>query len=218
MTKTETKSIGTYKIDHRFKDVVLCENRSEYQRTRKSVLKRPVRRNRANYILIVLKTLAFLLFTKKGLKISCTLVLISWALSTIQISDKPFNPEIKAGAAAPVQLDSKGFESADMPAYTDLFDQYFGSEANIARAICTSESGLKNSINKTLNKDGSWDIGWCQINLKWNWDKIPGETRQAKIDNLMIPEVNVSVAKKVYDSQGFYAWTDYKNNRYKSHL
>lgn len=106
----------------------------------------------------------------------------------------------------------------DMPA-ADYFDKYFGQDARIARAICQSESGLKvDSVNSKLNRDRSTDIGICQINLQAHWHKIPGSTYKEKYNSLLSPEINVAVAKLVYDSQGWFAWTDYRNGKYNRYL
>jgi len=119
----------------------------------------------------------------------------------------------------PLERDTVAREADRQPTIDDWFDKYFGADAKIARAICQSESGLKaDSMNKTLNKDGSWDIGTCQINLQAHWDKIPGDTKDDKVHWLTMPELNIAVAKLVYDSQGWTAWTDYKNKRYLKNL
>jgi len=109
----------------------------------------------------------------------------------------------------------------------EWIDQIFGSDARIMKAICQSEgSNNDRSMNTTLNKDGSWDIGTCQINLQAHWDKVPGTTKDEKVENLKNKKINIEVAKKVFDSRqkwdkeygGFGAWSDYKNGKYKKHL
>lgn len=149
------------------------------------------------------------------------LIFVSWFLSTIQISSKPFNKAevievVKAEAPREVR-EVVARDRVETP--QEVIRRVFGADARVMTAICESEGSWNaEAMNTTLNKDGSWDIGICQINLKWNWDKIPGETKDEKVQNLKDPKTNIEVAKKVFDSQGFWAWSDYKNGKYKNHL
>lgn len=94
---------------------------------------------------------------------------------------------------------------------TDLFDKYFGEEADLMRAICTAESGLKNIPSKNVNSNGTQDHGICQIN-DMHADKAGG------VENLYNPEINVKVAKQIRDTQGLTAWTVYKSGAYRKYL
>jgi len=103
-----------------------------------------------------------------------------------------------------------------------MIDKYFEpKDARILKAICRSENRVEKEdhIQTGLNKDGTADIGWCQINVDWNADKVPGDTREAKIKSLQNGEINIQVAHKIFISwKGFGAWSDYKNGRYQKYL
>lgn len=201
-------------IKQYWRDDVLVSSHTRGQKRKKSVRKRPFRA-KLTRIVSLLKWIFWI-------------TVATYFLSTIEVSYKPF--ESKNAAEAKTELPLNGatsFESADIPRDVearevtrgDLFDKYFGKDSRIIRAICKSESGLKaDSMNKTLNKDKTWDIGYCQINVDWNAKYIPGETRAEKIENLKNPETNVMVAKRVYDSQGWTAWSDFKNGKYLRYL
>jgi len=92
----------------------------------------------------------------------------------------------------------------------DLFDKYFGSEAYLMRAICKAENRSQDPDAIHKNRDGSIDQGLCQINTS-NIKYYIGE-------NIFDPEVNVRTAKKIRDSQDWFAWTAYKNGEYKKYL
>lgn len=119
---------------------------------------------------------------------------------------KPKNAKPKTQTTIPTKL--KKNSNLD-----GLFSKYFGNEANLARAICQSESGLVYKVSAT------GDHGVCQINLYWNYSIVPGATRQEKINALKDPEINISVAKKIRQTWGnFNAWTDFRNGNYKRFL
>jgi hypothetical protein len=76
-------------------------------------------------------------------------------------------------------------------------------------AIGMSESGGNASADNT-NSDGTRDAGYWQINqIHWR-----GLTESAVKDLT----VNARLAMEVYQKQGFTAWTDYKNGKYRAHL
>lgn len=93
------------------------------------------------------------------------------------------------------------FQSADMPAYTDLYDQYFGNKADEARKVAKCESGMRpDAIN--INKNGSKDIGLFQIN-----DRTWLEVYQVTESQLKDEEVNIKTAKAIYArSNSWQAW------------
>ena len=170
--------------------------------TNKKPVKRIVGRNRrTNYIALALKVIAFLIFTKKGLKITGTLIFVSWFLSTITISTKPFKAEAK-GESCPAELPLNGatsYESKDMPAFTDYFDKYFGSKADEARKVAKCEANRP--VKSKMNKNGTYDYGHMQINTIWL--KYFGLTEEQALD----PETNISTSKKIYDrTNDFSAW------------
>lgn len=115
-----------------------------------------------------------------------------------------------------IPLAASGFESADMPANyqePDLFETYFKSEANIARAICRAESGLNAKAISKVNRDGSRDWGICQINDRAHRNKYQST------EQLLDPEFNVKTAKQIRDSwESWNAWTVYKSGAYKKYL
>jgi len=96
----------------------------------------------------------------------------------------------------------------------DLFDKYFGSEAPLMRAICQAENGTQepSRVSKP-NKNGSVDIGLCQIN-SIHADKVGGN-----LELLKDAETNIRVAKEIRDSwESWNAWTCYKNGSYKQFI
>ena len=120
------------------------------------------------------------------------------------------------------------------PALGDLYDRYFGSEAVIARAIGKAENLTGDPLLVHLNGDhatlpdkpwkryfphGSEDYGLMQINLFWNWEIVPGDSKQAKAQWLMNPTNNIEIAKQIRDDWGnFTAWSTYNNRTYKQFL
>ena len=120
------------------------------------------------------------------------------------------------------------------PDSTDLFDRYFGSEANVARAIAKAENLTGDPLLVLLNSDhatlpdkpwkryfphGSEDYGVMQINLFWNWELVPGDSNQAKAQWLMNPLNNIQIAKQIRDDWGnITAWSTYNNRTYKQFL
>ena len=95
----------------------------------------------------------------------------------------------------------------------DLFDKYFGSEANIARAIAQAESGMRHDVVSRKNRNGTQDRGIMQIN-SCHADKVGGD-----LASLLDPETNIRIAKQIKDSwEGFSAWVTYNNGNYKKYL
>ena len=120
------------------------------------------------------------------------------------------------------------------PEATDLFVAYFGHEAAVARAIAIAENREQDPNLVHTNKDyatlpdkprkhyfpkGSEDFGLMQINLFWNWESVPGQTKVAKIKWLTSPENNIRLAKEIRDDWGnFRAWSTYQDGTYKKYL
>ena len=95
----------------------------------------------------------------------------------------------------------------------DLFDKYFGSEANIARAIAQAESGMREDAVSKPNWNGTRDRGIMQIN-DCHADKVDGN-----LDALLDKETNLKVAKQIRDSwEGWHAWTVYRTGAYNNYL
>ena len=95
----------------------------------------------------------------------------------------------------------------------DLFDKYFGSEANIARAIAQAESGMRADVVSRKNRNGTQDRGIMQIN-SCHADKVGGD-----LASLLDPETNIRIAKQIRDSwEGFNAWTTFNSKAYLAYL
>ncbi|HNX02168.1 MAG TPA: hypothetical protein PLE33_05990 [Candidatus Cloacimonas sp.] len=143
-------------------------------------------------------------------------------------SKKESAPAVLVEAKAPTSEPVKVSEPPKIPEVDNrtprdkMIDKYFApQDARIMKAICRSENRAENEkdIQDTMNKDKTADIGWCQINVDWNADKIPGATRDEKIKSLQNGEINIQVAHKIFKSwQGFGAWSDYINGRYQKYL
>lgn len=86
----------------------------------------------------------------------------------------------------------------------------FKEDSRMARAIFKSESGLDPKASSNTG-----DYGICQINLRAHWGKIPGDSREQKIEWLENFQNNLKLCKKIKDSSGWYPWTDFKNGKYK---
>jgi len=165
---------------------------------------------------------------KRFLLLAVVLVALFYFAPKDQNSQAPTTPETPAQAEELPPSYSVGvpqdFESADPPAgwkgeevqtnaRVDLYDKYFGTEATLARAICTAENGTQEPgrVSKP-NRNGTLDYGLCQIN-SIHADKVGGN-----LELLKDPEINIKVAKQIRDGSGWTAWTCYKNGSYKKHL
>ena len=197
--------IETYNYDARFKRFVLKEKGTHDARIGKSVVKRHTKAKRSIFSGMSLKQKAY---------IAIALLILGWFVTTLRVQGHPFAqaPATVAQASDETHLQTnmpKDYVSADMPANYDLFDTYFKENADVMRAICQAESGMNdNAVHK--NKNGSLDQGRCQINTI-NVKYYVGQ-------NIFDPEVNIATAYKVYQSQGFTAWTCFKNGSYKKYL
>ena len=133
-----------------------------------------------------------------------------YAIPTIFSTYMGFQTPVKAEEKVEVKVAE--VVEVDEPESTDLFDKYFGAEANIARAICTAESGLDAKSISPLNKDGSRDHGLCQINDYWQRDKY------TNVSELLDEENNIRITKQIRDEWGNWnAWSTYKSGKYKQY-
>lgn len=106
-----------------------------------------------------------------------------------------------ATQTAQVQTVAQGCDS-----YRKVFDSYAWN-VNTAIAICKAESnGNTNAISP------SQDRGLMQINA------IHADMVNYNLNALYNPVTNISVAYRVYLSQGWYGWTTYKDGQYLSYL
>lgn len=79
--------------------------------------------------------------------------------------------------------------------------EVFGKNADDAIKVFSCESGLKSKCNDGLNKNGSVDCGVGQINT------VHGINRKW----LLKPEINIRVAKQLFDEQGWNPWRSSNN-------
>ncbi len=94
-------------------------------------------------------------------------------------------------------------------------------DAGTMAAICKSESGGFTGAHNSTYPDDSY--GLCQINMLDEPGYMLGKERREKFgigsnEALKDPLTNLKAAKQVFDSQGFGAWSDYKNEKYLKHL
>ena len=94
-------------------------------------------------------------------------------------------------------------------------------DAGTMAAICKSESGGFAGAHNSKYPDDSY--GLCQINMLDEPGYMLGAERREKFgigsnEALKDPLTNLRAAKQVFDSQGFGAWSDYKNEKYLEHL
>ena len=110
------------------------------------------------------------------------------------------------------------------PQVSYLFQKYFPEQdiAKVMRAISLSESKGKQVQHFKLNRNGSWDCGFFQINTI---HRNKGESMQAFCDRMNNNlEANFAMARKVYDDRhkivgnGFTAWSDYNNGKYLKYI
>ena len=94
-------------------------------------------------------------------------------------------------------------------------------DAGTMAAICKSESGGFTGAHNSTYPDDSY--GLCQINMLDEPGYMLGKERREKFgigsnEALKDPLTNLKAAKQVFDSQGFGAWSDFKNEKYLKHL
>ena len=147
------------------------------------------------------------------------IIVITYFLSTIQISYKPFI-DVKA-EEVPLPLNgATSFESADPPAgfKGDKYDEIFGNDAKIMRSVCKAENTAEDPMkvgDKHLtywvgNELYGMSVGLCQIRIL--------QGRNITIADMQDPTKNLLKAKEILDSQGLKAWACYKNGSYKKYL
>lgn len=116
--------------------------------------------------------------------------------------------------------------------------EVFGADAEIALAVGKAESRLIPEKTLIARKGhyswssptykGECSIGLFMINLaedgcqgkKVHYDKVPGDTLEAKIEWLKDPKNNIDFAKKIYEGRGnsFMAWSAYSHGGYEKFL
>ncbi len=114
-----------------------------------------------------------------------------------------------------------------------MIKEAFPEDPKVAVAVGTSESvGLNPNAENRGKANGKYkgecSIGLFQINLRSDgcmgkpvhWDKVPGETLEAKVAWLKVPKNNIKIARDIYVIRGknWLAWGAYTNGSYKKHL
>lgn len=96
-------------------------------------------------------------------------------------------------------------ESLEKKTPEELVKKYFGEIADEALTCFKSESGLRPTAINYSNKNGTWDIGYAQINTI-HCGKVGAKDREDCKNKLLDVETNIKVAKQIYDGRGFNAW------------
>ncbi len=96
---------------------------------------------------------------------------------------------------------------------------FVGGDIVLATAIAMSESGGDPNSHNTNTATGDDSYGLWQVNMLGNL----GPARRivfgiAKNEELFNPLVNAKAARHIRSTQGWGAWSDYKNGKYKNHL
>jgi hypothetical protein len=93
------------------------------------------------------------------------------------------------------------------------------TQAPIMASIAASESSGNPSAHNPNAQTGDNSFGLWQINMLGRMG--PERRRMFGIqsdEELFDPKVNARAAKKIFDMQGFNAWSDYKNNKYMAYM
>jgi len=89
----------------------------------------------------------------------------------------------------------------------DLIIEIFGDDADWAFRCLKSENATHGADRENINRDGTKDIGVFQVNSYWHCGKLGYARSSAECeDELRKPEVNIRIAKQIYDSSGPRAW------------
>ena len=97
------------------------------------------------------------------------------------------------------------------------------SIAKIMAAVAMAESAGDPMIDTVKSgtdpkKESEFSIGLLQLNMKDDRDRLLNVFDIESEEELYDPIINVIAAKRLYDEQGLYAWSAYKNNSYKQFL
>ena len=120
-----------------------------------------------------------------------------------------------------VEVESEDSRGSSQQEQIDAYiHTIFGPDADMAiqvqRHECSPQHRMYPKCRLTTAHEDS--IGIFQINIesattKVHWAKIPGETKEAKVEWLMEPRNNTLMAYFIFSRAGnFCAWTWYKNN------
>lgn len=134
---------------------------------------------------------------------------------SIEIVFQEFPEQASEKVEEVVAVEEVEIEEPVKPAYTGVCSQYYDMvdkydwDTETMLAIMYAESSCRPNLDNTgLNKNGSVDYGLFQINSIHGYDK----------NDLMDPEFNISVAYKIYKSQGLRAWSVYNSGKYLQYL
>lgn len=140
-------------------------------------------------------------------------------------ADEPQNSSFPVTVTTPVrEVGSASLSEQAVADESEEIDAYirmvFGKDADMAiqvqRHECSPQHKMYPSCRLTSQVEDS--VGIFQINIesattKVHWAKIPGETKQEKVEWLMEPRNNTLMAYFIFSRAGnFCAWTWYKNN------
>ena len=89
---------------------------------------------------------------------------------------------------------------------SDLIIDIFGKDADWAFKCLKSENARHNSTAINYNRNGSVDTGVFQVNSIHCGKVGLAHNREACIEELKKPEVNIRIAKQIYDGSGSRAW------------
>ena len=107
-------------------------------------------------------------------------------------------------------------------AQSDIANQVrapFADDPETAVAIAIGESSMNPRARNTIPERNIDAIGLMQVNLPVHLDKVPGNTYEEKAENLMNPEINLQVARKIKDaSRGWGPWEAFTAGMAKKHL
>ena len=90
---------------------------------------------------------------------------------------------------------------------SDLIIEIFKDDAEWAFKCLKSENATHGAERININRDGSKDVGIFQVNAFWHCGKLGyARSSEACIEELKKPEVNIRIAKQIFDTQGKSAW------------
>lgn len=227
-TKTKLSQRRAVKVNHNYgtvkKTIVLGGEKAgrfavaniTIKKQRKNSTRR-TRRSTRGIDYRTIKSIFRMIFSMKFVRLAFYVIFFAWICSAIcETYIKP-SPKVEVQSSIPIiGTLTTSFESADQPSNykePDSFDKYFGKDAKIIRAICKAENGRQDpKIISKINRNGTYDYGLCQIN-SIHLDHVGGD-----FNKLLDSDTNIRVAHEVYMSQGWTAWTCYKNGSYLKHL
>lgn len=104
--------------------------------------------------------------------------------------------------------------SVEVEQTSDLFDKYFGEEADIARAVAMAESKMNSQAINHSDGHGvcRGSFGTMQIAC------IHTERFGVELKDLLDEETNIRIASEIWKEQGWTPWGAYTSGSYKKYL